>query len=111
MPGGGRIGPAEVTAHPQATGLAGVSPVVDARPCGASASLAGWGSPLAPGQGRKGDTMERLRRILKQDDGMATTEYALVTVAAAAFAGVLIALIRSDEVRELLANILRSAFG
>ncbi|MFW7413911.1 DUF4244 domain-containing protein [Demequina sp. SO4-18] len=45
------------------------------------------------------------------DDGMATTEYALVTVAAAAFAGVLIALVRSDEVRELLAGILRSAFG
>lgn len=45
------------------------------------------------------------------DEGMATTEYALVTVAAAAFAGVLIALVRSDEVRELLAGILRSAFG
>ncbi|MFN3867261.1 MAG: DUF4244 domain-containing protein [Demequina sp.] len=45
------------------------------------------------------------------DDGMATTEYALVTVAAAAFAGVLIALVRSQEVRELLAGILRSAFG
>ncbi|WP_062137240.1 DUF4244 domain-containing protein [Demequina aestuarii] len=47
----------------------------------------------------------------RDDDGMATTEYALVTVAAAAFAGVLIALVRSEEVRELLAGILRSAFG
>ncbi|WP_084104721.1 DUF4244 domain-containing protein [Demequina sp. NBRC 110056] len=55
--------------------------------------------------------MTLLRRALREDDGMATTEYALVTVAAAAFAGILIALIRSDEVRELLANILRSAFG
>jgi hypothetical protein len=50
-------------------------------------------------------------RDLRADDGMATTEYALVTVAAAAFAGVLIALIRSDEVRGMLANILHSAFG
>ena len=33
------------------------------------------------------------------------------TVAAAAFAGVLVALIRSDEVRELLAGVLRGAFG
>lgn len=48
---------------------------------------------------------------LRDDRGMATTEYALVTVAAAAFAGVLIVLVRSDEVRELLAGILRSAFG
>ena len=48
---------------------------------------------------------------VRNDEGMATTEYALVTVAAAAFAGVLIVLVRSDEVRELLAGILRSAFG
>lgn len=48
---------------------------------------------------------------LADDEGMATTEYALVTVAAAAFAGVLIALIRSSEVRELLAGIVRSALG
>ncbi|WP_084075259.1 DUF4244 domain-containing protein [Demequina sp. NBRC 110052] len=32
-------------------------------------------------------------------------------MAAAAFAGVLVALIRSDEVRELLAGVLRGAFG
>ena len=48
---------------------------------------------------------------LHDDEGMATTEYALVTVAAAAFAGVLIALIRSDEVRGMLADVLHSAFG
>lgn len=51
------------------------------------------------------------KRRLRDETGMATTEYALVTVAAAAFAGVLIALVRSSEVRELLAGILRSAFG
>lgn len=45
------------------------------------------------------------------DDGMATVEYAMVTVAAAAFAGVLVVLIRSDEVRELLLGVIRSAFG
>ncbi len=45
------------------------------------------------------------------DRGMATVEYAMVTVAAAAFAGVLAVLIRSDEVRELLAGVIRGAFG
>lgn len=52
---------------------------------------------------------QRVERL--DDSGMATVEYAMVTVAAAAFAGVLVALIRSDEVRELLAGVLRGAFG
>lgn len=55
--------------------------------------------------------MRRIAPLLREDDGMATTEYALVTVAAAAFAGLLIAIIRSDEVRELLLGVIRSAFG
>ncbi len=45
------------------------------------------------------------------DQGMATVEYAMVTIAAAAFAGVLIALIRSPEVREALSNIVGQALG
>lgn len=50
-----------------------------------------------------------MRRM--NDDGMATTEYALVTVAAAGFAGLLVVLLRSEEVRELLFGIVRSALG
>lgn len=63
------------------------------------------------GTGMTRNTQPRTGWDLRDDQGMATTEYALVTVAAAAFAGVLIVLVRSDEVRELLAGILRSAFG
>jgi len=48
---------------------------------------------------------------LGSDDGMATAEYALVTVAAAAFAGVLITLVKSKAVRDLLAGIFTSALG
>lgn len=57
--------------------------------------------------------MNRVRQAIamREDDGMATTEYALVTVAAAAFAGLLIAIIKSDEVRGLLLGIIQSAFG
>jgi hypothetical protein len=45
------------------------------------------------------------------DAGMATVEYAIVTVAAAAFAGLLLLILRSDEVRELLFGIVRGALS
>ncbi|WP_430868265.1 DUF4244 domain-containing protein [Demequina aurantiaca] len=45
------------------------------------------------------------------DQGMATAEYALVTVAAAGFAGLLIVLLKSSEVRELLMGIIQGALG
>lgn len=43
------------------------------------------------------------------DAGMATAEYAIVTVAAAGFGGLLLLLLRSDEVRGLLLGIIRGA--
>jgi len=45
------------------------------------------------------------------DQGMATAEYALVTVAAAGFAGLLIVLLKSPEVRDLLMGIVQGALG
>ncbi len=54
-------------------------------------------------------TMKRL--VGAADDGMATIEYALVTVAAAAFAAVLIAVVKSPEVRSAIANVIGSALG
>ena len=47
----------------------------------------------------------------RADEGMATVEYAMVTVAAAAFAGVLVALLKSAAVRNLLMGIIKSALG
>ncbi len=47
----------------------------------------------------------------RRDDGMATVEYALVTVAAAAFAAVLIAIIKSPEVRSALASLVSGALA
>lgn len=43
--------------------------------------------------------------------GMATAEYAIATVAAAGFAGLLILVLRSDEVREMLTSIVRGALS
>jgi len=42
---------------------------------------------------------------------MATVEYALVTVAAAAFAAVLIAIVKSPEVRSALSSIVTQALS
>ncbi|WP_240645869.1 DUF4244 domain-containing protein [Georgenia sp. SYP-B2076] len=43
--------------------------------------------------------------------GMATAEYAVGTVAAASLAGVLLAILKSDWVRELISDLIRSALG
>jgi len=50
-------------------------------------------------------------RKAHSDDGMATVEYALVTVAAAAFAAVLIAIVKSPEVRSALASLVGQALS
>ena len=42
---------------------------------------------------------------------MATAEYAIATVAAAGFAGLLVVILRSGEVRDLLLGIIRSALS
>lgn len=55
--------------------------------------------------------MRQVRHALMvgDDTGMATAEYALVTVAAAGLAGLLIVILRSPEVRGLLLGLIRGA--
>ncbi|GAA4655498.1 DUF4244 domain-containing protein [Arthrobacter cryoconiti] len=43
--------------------------------------------------------------------GMATAEYAIATLAAVGFAGLLVVILKSDEVRGFLLNIIRSALS
>ncbi|MDO5060010.1 MAG: DUF4244 domain-containing protein [Actinomycetaceae bacterium] len=43
--------------------------------------------------------------------GLVTAEYAVGIVTAVAFAGLLLAIIRSDSVRQMLLNILEKALG
>ncbi|WP_432537340.1 DUF4244 domain-containing protein [Kineococcus arenarius] len=45
------------------------------------------------------------------DEGMATAEYAMATLAACGFAGLLIAILSSDEVRGLLLGVVRQALA
>jgi hypothetical protein len=60
--------------------------------------------PYIPGVPQGGDSLrERL------DRGAATAEYAIATMAAVGFAGLLVVIMRSDEVRGILTDLVRSA--
>lgn len=52
-----------------------------------------------------------IKRLRDDDSGMTTAEYAVGTVAAASLGGVLIKLLSSEEVRNLLWQILQTAFS
>ncbi len=52
---------------------------------------------------------EAVRRVA--DAGMSTAEYAVGTIAACAFAAVLIAIVRSDAVRGALSKVITSALS
>lgn len=45
----------------------------------------------------------------RNDDGAATAEYAIATMAAVGFAGLLVVIMRSDEVKGILFDLVRSA--
>ncbi|WEG09808.1 DUF4244 domain-containing protein [Microbacterium horticulturae] len=52
---------------------------------------------------------ERLFLDEADDVGAATAEYAIATMAAVAFAGLLVVIMRSDEVRGILTDLVRRA--
>lgn len=54
-------------------------------------------------------TPNRTRVRERRDAGMATAEYAVATVAAAAFAGLLFKIVTSDEVRAMVSGIIDRA--
>jgi len=52
-----------------------------------------------------------IRRRLVDDQGSATAEYAIATMAAVGFAGLLVVILRSNEVRGMLLDIIRNALS
>ncbi len=56
-------------------------------------------------------TMSRLRRRPSGEAGMTTAEYAVGTLAACAFAALLIAVVRSPEIRKALTGLIVNALG
>ncbi|WP_278314351.1 DUF4244 domain-containing protein [Lolliginicoccus levis] len=53
----------------------------------------------------------RLRQLARDDEGMSTVEYAIGTVAAAAFAALLYAVVSSDAVVGALTRIIEQALS
>lgn len=63
----------------------------------------GGGPPLPP------LTSRRAAELFDDETGAATAEYAIATMAAVAFAGLLVIIMRSDEVRGILTDLVRRA--
>ena len=53
----------------------------------------------------------KYKHWVRDDRGAATAEYAIATMAAVGFAGLLVVILRSDEVRGLLTDIVRTALS
>jgi len=53
--------------------------------------------------------MKLIHRIIISEDGAATAEYAIATMAAVGFAGLLVVIMRSDEIRQILFDLIKSA--
>lgn len=51
-----------------------------------------------------------VNRALRDDRGAETAEYAIVIMAAVALAGVLVAVVQSDAVRQIIEDLVTSAF-
>jgi Flp pilus assembly pilin Flp len=54
-------------------------------------------------------TGRRAAMLFGDERGAATAEYAITTMAAVAFAGLLVVIMRSDEVRGILTDLVRRA--
>jgi len=73
--------------------------------------------PIAPGSEIAFSTPSRrwaatrLRRLLDDERGAVTAEYAIVILAAVAFAGLLVAIMRSEEIRAMLVRLVENALG
>lgn len=55
------------------------------------------------------NTHSLFTRLLHDDTGAATAEYAIATMAAVGFAGLLVAILKGDEVKQILLDMVRRA--
>jgi hypothetical protein len=67
-------------------------------------------SILKPRPKKEENQMSRILKInLMREEGAATAEYAIATMAAVAFAGLLVVIMRSPEVKEILLGLIKTA--
>jgi uncharacterized protein DUF4244 len=83
----------------------------EAQPLYGASSQAGV-REIYPGASSAPRIKARTRRpLMVSEAGMATAEYAIATLAAVGFAGLLVFILRSDEVRGFLLNLIRTALA
>ncbi len=58
-----------------------------------------------------GNTWSRFAAAVSDERGSATAEYAVATMAAVGFAGLLVVILRGDEVRQVLTDLVRRALS
>ncbi|MBK0422348.1 DUF4244 domain-containing protein [Leucobacter sp. CSA2] len=66
---------------------------------------------VEPPHPRPGRIASLLSRFRKDERGAVTAEYAIVIMAGVAFAGLLVAILRSDEIRAMLVTLVQNALG
>lgn len=77
----------------------------------------GFDSPSGTGTAKESPAPEPIpfvpprRGILADERGAVTAEYAIVIMAAVAFAGLLVAIMRSSEIRAMLVQLVENALG
>lgn len=77
---------------------------------GGSSPLTAHTVELYPGAGAPRTSKGKVR-LLGSEAGMATAEYAIATLAAVGFAGLLVFILRSEEVRGFLLTLIRTALA
>lgn len=68
-------------------------------------------TPSGPRLPGRSSTARISMRHLRGERGATTAEYAITTMAAVAFAGLLVAIMQSDEVRGMLTELIRRALA
>jgi hypothetical protein len=58
-----------------------------------------------------GTTLARARSAVLADDGAATAEYVIATMAAVGLAGLLVVILRGDAVKDILLGLVRTALS
>jgi hypothetical protein len=59
----------------------------------------------------RGERGRKFVSRIAEEEGAATAEYAIATMAAVGFAGLLVAILRSDEVRAMLVDLVHRALS
>lgn len=57
------------------------------------------------------NALSRIRLRVRAEAGSATAEYAIATLAAVGFAGLLVVILRSDAVRQMLTSLIQHALS